>query len=79
MVEPKQMQEPVHDEMLQMMQGRDALLRRLAADGLGRQHDVPQVARLRRLASLSVSSDRTATAGAWNGNDSTLVGASLPR
>ena len=69
MIEAQQMQQAVHDEMLKMVRRRDAALRGLARNGLGRQHDVAQIALRHRLTGRP----------AWNGKDSTLVGASLPR
>ena len=43
MIEPKQMQEPVHDEMLQMLEGFDALILRFSQDGFDGEHDIPTV------------------------------------
>ena len=39
----EEMQEPVHDEVLNVMERWDAALPRFPADGLGRQHKVSQV------------------------------------
>ena len=48
MVVAQQMQEAVHDEMLEVMVGLDATLGRLAPERLGRQHDVAEEAPLGR-------------------------------
>ena len=69
MVVAQQMQQAVHDEMLEMVPGLDAALGRLLLHRLGRQHDVAQVGAVVRRRS----------GRRWNGKDSTLVGASLPR
>ena len=66
MIVALKVQQPVHDQVLQVIDERDALLFGLAGDRLGGKPDVAEEADFAR-----------SEAGA--GNESTLVGVGLPR